>query len=59
VTIDGQHVALKGKNGSIAELHGSSMGRSAARRRRTEGQPARVLTNEGKYRAMTGTMRAC
>jgi len=56
VTIEGQHVALKGKNGS-AELHIHPWVEV-----QQEGGELRIsprhLTNEGKYRAMTGTMRA-
>ncbi|MBL8259972.1 MAG: 50S ribosomal protein L6 [Candidatus Competibacteraceae bacterium] len=55
-TVDGQQVAIKGKNGSAqlavhpwVEVHQENGELKLA---------PKVLTNEGKYRAMTGTMRA-
>ncbi|MDS4020233.1 MAG: 50S ribosomal protein L6 [Candidatus Competibacter sp.] len=56
VTINGQQVALNGKNGS-AEL----LVHPWVEVRQESGEikvNPRVLTNEAKYRAMTGTMRA-
>ncbi|MCP5159823.1 MAG: 50S ribosomal protein L6 [Gammaproteobacteria bacterium] len=56
VTINGQQVVLKGKNGS-AELHVHPWVLIQQEDNALKVAP-RVLTNEGKYRAMTGTMRA-
>jgi len=56
VAIDGQQVALKGKNGSAA-----LMVHPWVEVQQQDGAikvNPRVLTNEAKYRAMTGTMRA-
>jgi large subunit ribosomal protein L6 len=56
VTIEGQHVALKGKKGA-AELYVHPW--VAVQRDGTELKiSAHEITNDGKHRAMTGTMRA-
>jgi large subunit ribosomal protein L6 len=56
VTIDGQRVAFNGKNGS-AELQVHPWVEVRLEGDELKVSP-RVLTNEAKYRAMTGTMRA-
>ena len=56
VTIDGQRIAFKGKNGS-AELQVHPWVEVRQEGGELKVSP-RVLTSEAKYRAMTGTMRA-
>ena len=56
VTIDGQRIAFKGKNGS-AELQVHPWVEVRQEGGDLKVSP-RVLTSEAKYRAMTGTMRA-
>jgi large subunit ribosomal protein L6 len=56
VTINGQQVALKGKNG-LAELQIHPWVLVQQEDNQLKVTP-KVLTNEAKYRAMTGTMRA-
>jgi large subunit ribosomal protein L6 len=56
VVVDGQQVALKGKNGSAKLLvHPWVLVQQDGDELKVA---PRVLTNEAKYRAMTGTMRA-
>ncbi|MEI2743659.1 MAG: 50S ribosomal protein L6 [Candidatus Competibacter sp.] len=56
VTVDGQQVSIKGKNGSAQlAVHPWVEVRHEGGELRLA---PRVLTNEAKYRAMTGTMRA-
>ena len=56
VTIDGQQVALKGKNGS-GEIRIHPWVSIQQEGNELKVAP-KVLTNDAKYRAMTGTMRA-
>ncbi len=56
VTINGQQVTLKGKNGSAEiQIHPWVLVQQEGSKLQVT---PKVLTNEAKYRAMTGTMRA-